>query len=60
MSIPDNPEDPKDFKSLIDNHGEIDIESIKAFEESYVEGKSRSARCGNAIPLLDELYFQRR
>ena len=44
MSIPDNPEDPKDFKSLIDNHGEIDIESIKAFEESYVEGKSRSAQ----------------
>ena len=44
MSIPDNPEDPKDFKSLINNHGEIDIESIKAFEESYVEGKSRSAQ----------------
>ena len=44
MPIPDDPEDPKDFKSLIDNHGEIDIESIRTSEESYMKGKSRSAQ----------------
>ena len=44
ISILDDPEDPKDFKSLIDNHGEIDIESIRTFEESYMKGKSTSAQ----------------
>lgn len=44
MSIPDDPNNPTEFKSLIDNHGEIDIDSIREFEESYVQGQSRSAQ----------------
>ena len=44
MSIPDDPNNPTGFKSLIDNHGEIDIETIRVFEESYVTGESRSAQ----------------
>ena len=44
MSIPDDPVNPVDFKSLIDNHGEIEIDRIRTFEESYVQGQSRSAQ----------------
>lgn len=44
MSIPDDPANPNAFKSLIDNHGEIDIETIRAFEEFYITGESRSAQ----------------
>ena len=44
MSISNDPDDPKDFESLIDNHVEIDIESIKKFEESYIQSTSRSAQ----------------
>ena len=44
MSIPDDPVNPTMFKSMIDNHGEIDIETIRAFEEVYVQGRSRSAQ----------------
>ena len=44
MSIPDNHVNPTDFKSLTDNHGEIDLESIREFEESYIQGRSRSAQ----------------
>ena len=44
MSIPDDPQNPTEFKSLIDNHGEIDIESVRVFEESYIRGRSRSAQ----------------
>ena len=44
MSIPDDPVNPTEFKSLIDNHGEIDIEMIRTFESSYVQGQSRSAQ----------------
>ena len=36
MSIPDDHINPMNFKSLIDNHGEIDINMIRTFEESYV------------------------
>ena len=44
MSIPDDPVNPTEFKSLIDNHGEIDIEMIRTFKSSYVHGQIRSAQ----------------
>ena len=44
MSIPDDPVNPTTFKSMIDNHGEIDIETIRAFEEVYFQGRSRSTQ----------------
>ncbi len=44
MSIPDDPANPNGFKLLINNHGEIDIESIRTFEESYITGESHSAQ----------------
>ena len=36
LSIPDDPRNPTDFKSLIDQHGEIELETIRNFEESYI------------------------
>lgn len=44
MSIPDDPQNPTSFKSLIDNHGEVDIDQVREFEESYIRGRSRSAQ----------------
>ena len=44
LSIPDDPENPQEFKSLIDSHGEIDLQTIERFEESYLSGQSRSAQ----------------
>ena len=44
MSIPDRPDHPTEFKSLLDSHGEIDIDTIRIFEESYIAGQSRSAQ----------------
>ena len=37
LSIPDDPINPNEFKSLIDQHGEIEMESIRAFEETYMD-----------------------
>ena len=44
MSIPDCPDNPTEFKSLLDNHGETDIDTIRTFKESYISGESRSAQ----------------
>ena len=38
LSIPDDPVNPTEFKSLIDQHGEIELDTIRAFEESYGNG----------------------
>ena len=44
LSIPDDPYSPTEFKSLIDQHGEIELESIRAFEESYIDQSVRPAQ----------------
>ena len=44
LSIPDDPVNPQEFKSLIDSHGEIDLQTIQDFERSYLQGQSRSAQ----------------
>ena len=44
LSIPDDPVNPQEFKSLIDSHGEIDLQMIQDFERSYLQGQSRSAQ----------------
>ena len=44
LSIPDDPIDPNEFKSLITQHGEISMENIKEFEESYITGQNRAAQ----------------
>ncbi len=49
MSIPDDPQVPTKFKSILESHGEIDIDTTRAFEESYVAGQSRSAQDAAAL-----------
>jgi len=44
LSIPDDPVNPNDFKSLIDQHGEIELSTIRAFEESYIDQAIRPAQ----------------
>ena len=44
LSIPDDPIHPTEFKSLIDQHGEIELERIRVFEESYIEEAIRPAQ----------------
>ena len=44
LSIPDEPHNPNEFKSLIDYHGEISMETIRAFEETYIDSESRAAQ----------------
>ena len=44
LSIPDDPVNPNEFKSLIDQHGEIELETIRAFEESYIDQEIRPAQ----------------
>ena len=44
FSIPDNPAAPNHFKTLVDSHGEIDLDKIMAFEEKYVDLENRSAQ----------------
>ena len=44
LSIPDDPINPTDFKSLIDQHGEIELETIRNFEESYIGESVRPAQ----------------
>lgn len=44
LSIPDDPVNPTDFKSLIDQHGEIELETIRTFEESYIDEPVRPAQ----------------
>ena len=54
MSIPDNHVNPTDFKSLTDNHGEIDLESIREFGGIlYTRKESVGTRCSNAHSLLE-------
>ena len=45
LSIPEDPLDPDTaFASLIDNHGEISIETIRQSEESHVSTETRAAQ----------------
>ena len=44
LSIPNDPNNPTEFKSLIESHGEIDLSTIHALEESYLNGHRRSAQ----------------
>ena len=44
LSIPDDPAHPTEFKSLIDQHGEIELETIRTFEESYINQAIRPAQ----------------
>ena len=44
LSIPDDPINPTEFKSLIDQHGEIELETIRNFEESYIGESVRPAQ----------------
>ena len=44
LSIPDDPIHQTEFKSLIYQHGEIELERIRVFEESYIEQAIRPAQ----------------
>ena len=44
LSIPNDPVNPTEFKSLIDQHGEIELDTIRAFEESYIDQANRPAQ----------------
>jgi len=44
LSIPDDPMNPTEFKSLIDQHGEMELETIRSFEESYIGESVRPAQ----------------
>ena len=44
LSIPDDSLNTTDFKSLIDQHGEIDLETIQIFEDPYINEPVRAAR----------------
>ena len=44
LSIPDDPMNPTSFKSLLEQHGEITLQEIYEFEESYIDQPSRSAQ----------------
>ena len=44
LSIPDDPINPTNFKSLIDQHWEIELETIRTFEESYIDEPVRPAQ----------------
>jgi len=44
LSIPDDPVNPTEFKSLIDQHGEIELDMIRRFEETYIDQANRSAQ----------------
>lgn len=44
LSIPDNPIEPTEFKSLIDQHGDIEKSTIEAFQETYLDRVNRSAQ----------------
>jgi hypothetical protein len=44
LSFPDNPIEPTEFKSLIDQHGEIERSAIEAFEEIYLDRVNRSTQ----------------
>ena len=39
MSIPDYPDNPTEFKSLLDNHGEIDINTIRTVIKIKIQAK---------------------
>ena len=39
LSILNDPNNPTEFKSLIESHGEIDLSTIHTFEESYLNGR---------------------
>ena len=44
LSVPDDPLNPESYTSLINTHGEVSIEQIRAFEESYINSKTRPAQ----------------
>ena len=44
LSIPDDPANPTSFKSLLDQHGEITLQEIREFEETYIDQRNRSAQ----------------
>ena len=44
LSIPDDPMNPTEFKSLIDQHGEIELETIQTFQELYITKSVRPAQ----------------
>jgi hypothetical protein len=44
LSIPDNPYNPTNFRPLIDQHGEVDLEKIRRFEVTYIEQQNLSAQ----------------
>ena len=44
LSIPDDPVNPTSFKSLLEQHGEITLQEIREFEETYIDQPNRSAQ----------------
>ena len=44
LSILDDLMNLQEFKSLINNHGELDLQTIQEFESSYIQGQSRSTQ----------------
>ena len=44
LSIPDDPVNPTSFKSLIEQHGEITLQEIFEFEETYISEPNISAQ----------------
>jgi len=44
LSIPDDQLNPTSFKSLLEQHGEITLQEIQSFEETYIAEPSRSAQ----------------
>ena len=44
LSIPNDPYNPTGFRSLIDQHGEVNLEEIRRFEVTYIKQQNRSAQ----------------
>ena len=51
LSISDNPVNPTSFKSLIEKHGEITLQEIFEFEETYISELNRSKQ-GVAVRIV--------
>ena len=49
MQIPDDPITPTKYTNLLTNHGELDIEDVLKFEESYINTPTRAAQDTNML-----------
>ena len=49
MQIPDHPITPTKYTNLLTNHGELDLEDVLRFEESYINSPTRAAQETNML-----------